>query len=266
MPSPLIHPLTLEQTWADPILAVAHSQPSVRIRELHAHTPGQLIGSLAGLLSVSTPQDTFVVPTTHAVWIPPNMPHGMRSHAVFQGWTVYVVEDRCKDLPTEPQILAVNPLLREAVLRTASLATAADSNRIHHLANVIVDELACAPAVPLGLRQPVDPRVRRITNAILEDLRDNRSMIAWAETAGISHRTLARKIVSETGLGFSEWRQRARALRAVELLADGLSVTTVAIDLGYDNVSAFIAMFRRTLGSTPGRYMSGLAQNCPKSV
>jgi AraC-like DNA-binding protein len=31
-------------------------------------------------------------------------------------------------------------------------------------------------------------------------------------------------------------------------------VTTVALELGYDNVSAFIAMFRRTFGVTPGRY------------
>ncbi|MBT8329591.1 MAG: helix-turn-helix domain-containing protein, partial [Desulfofustis sp.] len=31
-------------------------------------------------------------------------------------------------------------------------------------------------------------------------------------------------------------------------------VTTVAIELGYDSPSAFISMFKRTLGETPGRY------------
>jgi AraC-like DNA-binding protein len=30
----------------------------------------------------------------------------------------------------------------------------------------------------------------------------------------------------------------------------------VAFDLGYDNVSAFIALFRRTFGTTPGRYFA----------
>jgi AraC-like DNA-binding protein len=29
----------------------------------------------------------------------------------------------------------------------------------------------------------------------------------------------------------------------------------VALDLGYKSPSAFIAMFRRELGSTPGRYL-----------
>lgn len=72
--------------------------------------------------------------------------------------------------------------------------------------------------------------------------------------AGIAPCTPARRFVAETGFGFSEWRQRARTLRAIELLAEGAAVTTIAIDLGYDNVSAFIAMFRRTIGMTPGRY------------
>ncbi|MCO8649083.1 helix-turn-helix domain-containing protein, partial [Burkholderia multivorans] len=29
---------------------------------------------------------------------------------------------------------------------------------------------------------------------------------------------------------------------------------TIALDLGYENVSAFIDMFRRALGTTPGKY------------
>jgi AraC-like DNA-binding protein len=37
-------------------------------------------------------------------------------------------------------------------------------------------------------------------------------------------------------------------------LATGQPVTTIALDLGYDNVSAFIAMFKRVMGVTPGRY------------
>ena len=47
-----------------------------------------------------------------------------------------------------------------------------------------------------------------------------------------------------------------RLLAALERLATGVSVTNVALDLGYDSPSAFIAMFRRALGSTPKRYFS----------
>ena len=39
-----------------------------------------------------------------------------------------------------------------------------------------------------------------------------------------------------------------------DALAAGRPVTSVALDLGYGNVSAFIALFKRSFGVTPGRY------------
>jgi AraC-like DNA-binding protein len=44
----------------------------------------------------------------------------------------------------------------------------------------------------------------------------------------------------------------------LEVLAAGMSVTTIALDLGYDNVSAFISLFRRSFGVTPGRYEASM--------
>ena len=38
------------------------------------------------------------------------------------------------------------------------------------------------------------------------------------------------------------------------LLAGGEAVTNVAMDVGYESPSAFIAMFKKVLGTTPGRY------------
>jgi AraC-like DNA-binding protein len=37
--------------------------------------------------------------------------------------------------------------------------------------------------------------------------------------------------------------------------APGESVTSVALDVGYDSPSAFTAMFRRELGAAPRRYL-----------
>lgn len=46
------------------------------------------------------------------------------------------------------------------------------------------------------------------------------------------------------------------AVMAMERLALGASVTEVAMDVGYDSVSAFVHAFRRTLRVTPRRYFS----------
>jgi AraC-like DNA-binding protein len=53
---------------------------------------------------------------------------------------------------------------------------------------------------------------------------------------------------------FGRWRQQFRLLEALRLLATEKSVTVVALEVGYDSPSAFIAMFRRAFGTTPSRY------------
>ena len=57
-------------------------------------------------------------------------------------------------------------------------------------------------------------------------------------------------------MSFRQWRQQARLLEALRQLASGETVSTVALNLGYESVSAFIFIFRRTLGSTPGQYFN----------
>ncbi|QIE24150.1 hypothetical protein SBC1_20430 [Caballeronia sp. SBC1] len=49
--------------------------------------------------------------------------------------------------------------------------------------------------------------------------------------------------------GNGRWTERARLMRALTMLASGAAVTTIALDLGYENVSAFIAMFRLRLAA-----------------
>lgn len=85
---------------------------------------------------------------------------------------------------------------------------------------------------------------------------DARTLEQWAAWANLAPRTLSRRFAVETGMRLTAWRQRVRLLRSLELLAAGLPVTTVAFDLGYANVSAVIALFRRTFGTTPGRYFA----------
>jgi AraC-like DNA-binding protein len=122
------------------------------------------------------------------------------------------------------------------------------------LAGVILDEIQSLPQVDLGLPMPQDARLLRIASALIERPDDDRRIEAWASWAGTSPRTVTRRFSAETGFSFTEWRQRVRLLRALELLAEGQSVKSIALDLGYDNVSTFIALFRRVFGMTPGRY------------
>ena len=197
-----------------------------------------------------------MVPADHAVWLPPNQPHFGYTHGAAEGWGCYIAEAACVSLPAQPCTIRASGLLREAVAR-ASAWTGTDLDAAQQrIAMVILDELRSAPVEPFSLPMPQDPRLQRIARRLLDDPGDRRGMDEWASWAGISERTLSRRFVAETGYSYSTWRQRARLMRALEMLAENTPVTTVAIDLGYDSVSAFIALFRRTLGVTPSAYFA----------
>jgi AraC-like DNA-binding protein len=236
------------------LVAVMRQSVDARVTRRHRHARGQLLGATRGLLSVDAGNGRWVVPATHAVWIPPGVQHGLRSHGPFAGWSLYVVPSACGELPDAPCILAVSGLLREAVARAASWTSHVLDAGQARLAGVILDEIRTAPQAALGLPMPQDARLLKVARALSDRPDDGRRMEAWAEWAGIAPRSLTRRFVAETGFSFTEWRQRVRLLRALELLAAGKPVTAIALDLGYDNVSAFIALFRRTFGVTPGRY------------
>lgn len=259
--------LTLDRTLVDmrdgPVVFVAAGRCQDTEFDIgaHQHARGQLFGSLQGLLSVGFESAVWVVPATHAVWLPPHHIHSARSHGPFHGWSAYVAEAACTQLPKSPCIIRVSGLLREAVLRASTwpLAPLEPLAGGHaHVAAVILDEIRNLPVETFGLPLPKEPRLHRIARALIDDPADQRDLEQWASWGALSTRTLSRRFVAETGFTFTAWRQRARLLRALELLAGGISVTSIAIELGYASGTAFINLFRRTFGTTPAVYRQRL--------
>lgn len=95
---------------------------------------------------------------------------------------------------------------------------------------------------------------------------EQRDLGEWVREVGASKRTLTRLFPAQTGMSFRSWRQQRRLLRALELLASGHNVTVVAQELGYENTSAFISMFRRCLGETPARYLDTANDLCEQKI
>lgn len=245
---------------------------------MHSHARGQAFGAVAGLITVETETGRWVVPATHAVWVPPHQRHGVRVHGPFEGWSAYLAEAACEGLPRRPFAMRMSGLLREAILRACGWNGEALSAPQERIAQVVRDEIGALsrePAGrsegelrsgaarrdasdPLGLPMPRDPRLARIAEGLAADPADRRSLDEWTAQVGMAPRSASRRFQAETGFGYADWRQRARALKALEWLAAGRPVTQVALSLGYDNVSAFIAMFKRQLGCTPGRYFASV--------
>jgi AraC-like DNA-binding protein len=115
---------------------------------------------------------------------------------------------------------------------------------------------------------PRDPRALHIALRWRQDPGETVPFAHLARAAGASRRTLERLFQKETGLSLGRWRQQARLLQAMRLLARGESVTAAALDVGYESTSAFIAAFSHVLGTTPGRYYKahGADERAPTSA
>jgi AraC-like DNA-binding protein len=80
------------------------------------------------------------------------------------------------------------------------------------------------------------------------------SLDKLAARAGMSRRSFTRHFRSQTGLPYARWKRAVIAQHALELVAAGHKVSSVALDVGYASVSAFIAMFRRQYGESPRQF------------
>lgn len=239
------------------VFVVEGSQDEDLVSAPHRHARGQLFISMQGLLSVGVEDGVWIVPAIHAVWLPPHHLHSGRSYGPFHGWNAYVAEEACRDLPSRPCTIRTSGLLREAVLRASTWPPGEWSEQKRRVVDVILDEIRTLPIEPFGLPLPTDARLQKIAQAIIKDPADDRALERWADWAAIGSRTLSRRFVAETGFNFTAWRQRARLMRSLEMLAEDMPVQAVAFDLGYSSASAFISLFKRTFGATPAAYRRG---------
>lgn len=204
---------------------------------------------------VATAHGTWALPPGHALWLPPGTAHEINPRRAPTLRRLTIAPGMASQLPPEPFVFAVSPLLREAILRYLILMGEAPAEaRRRRLLAVIMDEIAAAEPAPWFLPLPRERRLRKITRALLKDPSDTRSLEAFSPLAGASPRSLARLFVAHTGLTFGAWRQRLRLLTAMTLLEKGTPVATVAAKTGFSSPSAFIAFFKRATGSLPGQY------------
>lgn len=222
----------------------------------HCDFRAQLTYAVSGVITVGTRTGTWVVPPAQAVWVPAGIEHEVFGHGPVSNRFLYVQPEAAATLPRDCRVVAVTELLRQLILRASDYGPAfATDGPGARLAAVILDELHRMVPTPLYLPLPTDPRLRVVTDGLTAAPADRRGLDDWAAIAGASARTLGRLFRAETGMTFGAWRRRLRLLEAIAWLGRGESVTTVAYDLGYDSPSAFIAMFRRDLGASPGRYL-----------
>jgi AraC-like DNA-binding protein len=235
-----------------PVSALANSFPAGHTIAAHDHPRAQLIFGLHGVMTVRAAGALWTVPASHALWMPPLMEHAIHMDVPVEMRTLYFDSRNVRHSPKDCHVLFVTPLLRELIVRAMEIPPLYDERGPHgRVMRLILDEVASLRPEPLGLRMPRDPRLARLCDRVLADLSQTAPIVELGARVGLSERSVIRLFPQETGLSFGRWQQQARLLKAFALFDEGLSVTQVALELGYASPSAFTKMFRRAMGEAP---------------
>jgi len=238
-----------------PIMVVRRTMTMNSIVTKHSHTWGQFVYAQSGVLAVSTPSNRYIIPSEQGVWLLPNIEHEVRAINNVQLTSFYFDISLLDVLPIECCVLKVNAFLKTLIVEANAIEADYRWNSTDgRLLRLILDRLTQAPSEVFQLPFPIDPRLLTILSEIQTSPENNYDLKQWGNIVGASARTLSRLFKKETGLCYSEWRQRLNVQIAISQLSLGKSVTDISLSLGYESPSSFIHMFKAKTGMTPTFY------------
>ncbi|MGE8047114.1 AraC family transcriptional regulator [Pseudomonas monteilii] len=218
----------------------------------HQHAEGQLLFASTGVLAVTTNQGCWVVPSNHALWIPPQVAHRTRTIGASSIRTLYLGLNRAAALHSGCALIGVSSLLRELIVAALELkGKSAPGSRNAHLIDLLMDEFKAAPVNTMYLASPAGERLKPLCQEIFQNGTLNWGLAECATFLNVNMKTVQRWFLSDLGVSFGAWRKQARLLLALEWLALGKSILEVSLEAGYSSPSAFSAMFRKEFGMPP---------------
>ena len=225
--------------------------------KMHTHDMGLMTCVKKGIVRVATANDSWLISGDTIFYIPPDLMHVTEMIGDCEILGVVIPQRLIKLLPKNISFIEFSPLLMSILERMTTWEFSLDYNpEQQRLARVAEDELRNAKeAIYFHIPMPKDEKLLKIARKILQSPEDMSTVQNWATVSGMSVRSFTRHFVDETGLGFSEWRQRVKIYTALKMLSSNVPVTEVSFNLGYQNVSTFIAMFKAKMGKTPTEYV-----------
>jgi len=218
----------------------------------HAHGSDQLIYAIRGLMQVSSGNCTWLIPPHFALWIPARKLHRLSMSSEVSMRTLYLAPGLVRRFGNDCCVLHVTGLLREVILEAVASGELRKKNDYERgLCEVLTHCLEKASPLPTMVTLPRDERTLKVARAVLAEPGAPRTLRALCAQAGISVRTIQRFFRKEVGIDFESWRRQVRLMKAIELLIAGNSVKRTALEVGYQQPSAFVEMFRSVFGTTP---------------
>lgn len=238
-----------------PAIGLRDEYPAGFVDPMHSHDHAQILYGSAGVMLVRTPEASFLIPPQRALWLPAGIRHEVVCRSRVSLRTVYLPQS-ATDPDRTCRAFEVSALLRDLILKAVAFSPAsAAEDRQGRIIALMLEEIDRMSDAACAIAMPSDPRLSGVCEAILRNPCDRRGIDDWAALAAMGRRTLTRRFRQETGISLAAWQRQVRLVEALAMLATGSSITQASLEVGYQSPAAFTAMFTRTLGEPPRRYL-----------
>lgn len=243
----------IEESTHD-VIARAKDYEDGTFLDTHQHQRAQLLYSIQGMMNVETDAGKWLVLPYTAVWIPPKKPHSVKmlkasTRSLYLNPELILRGDQC-------EVVEVTPLLHTLLLSASELPVQNDfTERDQTLMALLIHEVKSAKSLPRYLPLPKHTKLLEMCRSFIAAPSIHSKPDDWAGKLHISTRTFSRLFMREVGGPFSEWRQQVCLLYALEEILREQPITHIALSLGYENTSAFSAMFKKSMGLSPREFI-----------
>lgn len=126
------------------------------------------------------------------------------------------------------------------------------------------DSTSRQTSVFLDYRSHLNPAIHTLQDLVGSNPGDDRTLGEWAQTVGMSPRSLTRTFRQATGISFHEYRTRLRLERATSLLnSPDLTVDAVASRCGFSDARQLRRLWRQAFGTSPKAREGTSGQSTP---
>lgn len=240
-----------------PIYAYAQSYADGYMETTHEHDRIQLLHTLSGVIHVTTVEGIWVIPPLKGIWIPENKQHSIKIFGQVEARGIFVDPLARADFNTQCCVVAIPKLLSELINHAVNIKNEIlPHTRNERLLELILDEVRFLEEVPFQLPEAQSELLKEICRNIRNDLSASNQLDVIAQQHHLSTKTLSRLFQKELNMNFSVWLRQAKLLKALTELEMKKPILNIALELGYENLSAFSYMFKREMGLTPTEYLN----------
>jgi AraC-like DNA-binding protein len=223
----------------------------------HQHSTGQMVFATQGVMLIETANGRWTVPPQRALWVPPNEPHAIKMLTDTQMRTVYFHADfiaGCNAFTQHSQVHVVvaSAMTKELVLGLFETEHSYDMQAL--MAKLLLHALVETAYLPTYLPMPADGKIRNALSILIAKNDWQQSLDQVSAHSHMSSRTFTRRFTSEVGMNFRDWRQRARLIKSLDLLALNQSSKSIANSIGFASSAAYCAAFRELFGCAPSDF------------